>query len=114
MASRLWSMVEAGTEAEAVQECVLWDCFSWLAQLPCIAQAHPPGGGTTYSVPGPTTSISNQENAPQTCPKANLVETIPQLSFSLLKCITLTIKTNQHSVCRPVSGLFEIFLYIND
>lgn len=33
---------------------------------------------------GPDTSISSQENAPQTCPKVSLVEVILQLRFPLL------------------------------
>lgn len=39
--------------------------------------------GTTHSKIGLPTSITNQENAPQTCLYSNLIEEIPQLRFLL-------------------------------
>lgn len=56
--------LEAGTEAEVMEEPCLLTCFSWLAQPPSLSQVHPPRGGTTYSVLGPPTPISDGENAP--------------------------------------------------
>lgn len=47
--------------------------------LPTQPQAHLIRGGNTYSELGPPISISGQENAPQTCSRASLVEATPQL-----------------------------------
>lgn len=47
-----------------------------LSYLPYTAQVHLPRKGTTHSGLGPPTLISNQENIPQTCPQANLMEEI--------------------------------------
>ncbi|KAL6036163.1 hypothetical protein STEG23_018317, partial [Scotinomys teguina] len=41
---------------------------------------------------GHLTSIKNQENAPQICPQANLMNAAPQLNFSLPKSVKLTTK----------------------
>jgi hypothetical protein len=42
------------------------------------AQAHLPWDGTTHSV------NRSQENAPETCPQANVVKAVPHLRFLLL------------------------------
>jgi hypothetical protein len=52
--------------------------FSWLAasHLSYIAQSHIPKDDTTHSGLGSLTSIRNQEDTLQTCPRANLMEAV--------------------------------------
>lgn len=59
-------------------------CFSYTAQTQL------PRDGNAHSGLDPPTSISNQENDPQTCPQASLMEVTPQLSFLLPRYVKLT------------------------
>jgi len=58
--------LEAGIEAEVIKECCLLACSLWFAQLSKINHTH--------SNLNPSASSTNQENAPQACPEASLVE----------------------------------------
>lgn len=53
--------------------------------LSYILQDHLPRGGPTHSGLGLSTSIINQENVPQSCPQAGLIEAIPHLKVLLLR-----------------------------
>lgn len=44
-------------------------------------------GGTTHIGLGAPTSVTSQENVPQTCLQAVLLEAIPQLRFPLLRIL---------------------------
>lgn len=52
---------------------------------PDSLQEHLPREGTAHSMLTPPTSIVNQENAPQTCLQANLMEAISQPRFPFSK-----------------------------
>lgn len=62
----------AGTEAESMEECCLLICFSLLILL-------------SYSIEDPHTSITNLENAFQSCLQLNLVEAFSRLRFLPLR-----------------------------
>lgn len=67
--------------------------------LSYTTEDHLSRGGTSHSGRGPPISILSQENAPQLCPRVNLMETIPQVRVLLesqvtLVCVKLT-KANQ-------------------
>lgn len=56
--------------------------------------------------PGPPTSVTNQENAWPSYPKANMLEEILQFRVSLPRCVTLTTNFSHHRdrfVGSPVS-----------
>lgn len=74
--------LEAGTDAETMKEHCLLACSSLLSY---ILQDHLPRGGPTHSGLGLSTSIINQENVPQSCPQAGLIEAIPHLKVLLLR-----------------------------
>ena len=68
---------------------------SWLAlqahvQLPFIytSQDYLPKVGITHNGLGPHTEIINQENTPQICPEASLMDAIPS-SEATLACVEL-------------------------
>jgi hypothetical protein len=58
-----------------------------LIQLLYRTQDQLPKGGPTHSGQDPLSSISNQENAPQTSAEAILMEVIPQLRRHLSKYV---------------------------
>lgn len=75
------------------------EAYYWLASpdfliyLSHTAQAYLPKDGTTHNSLGPPASISNQENASQTCSQASLTEATPPLPLRLpipLGCVKLT------------------------
>ena len=68
-----------------MEELCLLACFSWLAQPDYSTLDHQPRGAIIHHELVPPTSVMNQENAPQACPQANLVEAFSQLSFPLPK-----------------------------
>jgi hypothetical protein len=70
--------VRAGADVEAMEECCLLAYSSWLAQPAFLLHPGPSAqaGWHCPSEPGPPTSITNQENAPQACPPANTVESV--------------------------------------
>lgn len=56
----------------------------------------------SYMLSGsPYSNLHNQSCPPQSCPLANPTQTVPHWGSSqtILGCIKLTIKTNQHSQC---------------
>lgn len=53
-------------------------CSPWFAQF-VLLQDHQPRGGTARSDLGPPTSLINQENGPQACPHADLMEAFSQV-----------------------------------
>lgn len=56
-----------------------------------------PKGGTTHCGLSLPISLNNPDNALQTCPQANPIDTIPQLRFlPIPKCVKLTPKANLH------------------
>jgi hypothetical protein len=69
-----------GTEAEAMEECCLPSCSLWVAQP---AYGPSPRCGISHSGEDPPISIIHQENVPQACPEASLMETFSQLRFPL-------------------------------
>lgn len=76
--------LEIGTDAEDMEgHCSLaWS--SWFAQHPFWN--HPESaiqGGTIHSRLGPTITTINEENIPQACCQANLMELFSQLNFPL-------------------------------
>lgn len=79
--------LEAGTEAESVEECWLAPRFFQLVFLckpgPTCLKVALQGSG------GPSTSIINWEDVPQTCLPANQTEAFSQLSFPLPKWLWL-------------------------
>ena len=62
--------LEAGTEAEATEECCLLACSPSLSQPGFFntAQDHLLRGGTLHTELGPPTSITNQEKCPTHLP----------------------------------------------
>ena len=62
-------ILEAGTEAESMEEHGLLACSSWLVQPTFLQHQdhHPAQGGTILSRLSPLVAIINQENAPQAC-----------------------------------------------
>lgn len=58
-------------------------CSLWLSQSAFLENPEPPAwdGGTTLSGLDSSTSIINQEDAPQTCPQPNLMEGLSQFLF---------------------------------
>lgn len=67
-----------------------------------------PRDHTTHSGLSPPTLVGNQENAPQTCSKANLMETILQLRYHLWnqgwesKLAFKTFKAGTQAVCQNI------------
>jgi hypothetical protein len=61
--------LQAGTEAEAIEEHYLLSCSSWFVQTTFLYIPGPPGqGSTTHRELGSSiSSVINQENGPQTC-----------------------------------------------
>jgi hypothetical protein len=58
--------LEAGTDKEAIGECCLLTCSSWLAQPTFLYNSRAPqSNDTTHRGLDPPTSIINQENVPQ-------------------------------------------------
>lgn len=68
------SGIQAGTEAETVGEHCLLTCSSWLVPLV-------PSSTSCSGVALPI-SITNQGNAPQTCPQVSPMEAVPPLRLS--------------------------------
>ena len=67
---------ESGAEEEAIEKCCLLDflaCIIMVLRNSSTWVALP-----TESCAGQTTSVINQENAPQMCPQASLVEEFPK------------------------------------
>lgn len=70
-------------------------CLPWLALLPFLYSSHPaPRDGTSHNGLG----LTHQDNTPQTCPQANLMEEFPYLRLLLprwLKFVLSWQKKNQ-------------------
>jgi hypothetical protein len=80
----------------------------YILSLPSYStQDHLPSGGTTHNELGPPTSVISQENLPQTCSQAELVESALQMSFTLPKGVRLTIKISHHN-CSNESLLYPL------
>ena len=75
--------VEAGTQARTEAEAMLISLLLGLTQ-PAFSGL-PAWGDITHSGWDPPMSIINQESAPQTCPRINLIESLSQLRFPLLR-----------------------------
>lgn len=70
--------LEAGIQAESVEECCLLACSLSCAQPVSLHNSELAAqGGTAYSGLGPLTSIINQENAPQ----PSLMEAFSELRY---------------------------------
>lgn len=54
-----------------------------LSRLSCVVQDHQAVNNATYSEPGPSISIDDQDSLPQMCPQANLTKTITPLRLFL-------------------------------
>lgn len=63
--------LEAGTEAETVEEYYLLACTAGSLYT---TQKHLPRTATTHKELGPSTSIINPENSPQACQQADLMD----------------------------------------
>jgi hypothetical protein len=70
---------KVGNEAEAMEEHCLLACPTWLSQLPFVYNTGPLF--QDQSGLDPLTSMTNQEDAPQTCLPSNLMEGTPPLAF---------------------------------
>lgn len=86
-------ILEADVEAETMEKCCLLTYFSWLPQPACLYKSDPPAHGRLVL----SILISNQENAPQIRPQANLMEALffsleSPSSQMILVCIKLTKK----------------------
>lgn len=70
----------------ALQECCLLPSSSqYLSSLSYTSYDHQSRTDTTHTGLDPPTLIINQENVPQACLQANLIEALPQLGFPLSK-----------------------------
>lgn len=79
---------EAGTEAQSVEEpplagFFLTACSVCLPVQPRVTCTHSVIAAPTEDWSKPHQSFINQEDDPQTCPKANKMETIPPPRFQL-------------------------------
>jgi hypothetical protein len=87
LAYRLWPTIERNKGRILEQK--LWGGAAayWfapstlLSYLSCIIWAHLHTDGNIHNGLGTTTPISNQENDPETCTQASVLEAIPQVSF---------------------------------
>lgn len=78
--------LEAGTEAETMEECCLLVCFPRLAHLDFLYNSEPSTQGShqPHNDLFSSTPIMNQENTPQkTCLQVNLMEVILQFRLPL-------------------------------
>lgn len=76
--------LEAGTEAEGVEECYLLSSSAWLAQLAFLSDTRPLlWCGTAPSVLGPPIWGVSQENGSPSCPHASLMKALSQLKLPL-------------------------------
>lgn len=84
--------VGAGTQQDLTQKHCL--CVSSLPSAQLTFLRSLPRDGAAHSELVPTTSITNQDSAPQTGSQANRIGTASQLRFLLSRCVKLTRKTN--------------------
>lgn len=83
-----------------MEESCLLACSSWLLNFPSYTtEDHLTSSATSHSELDPPTLIINQENAPQSCLQANLMEAVSQLKslFPQMSRFVLT-ETNLHTL----------------
>lgn len=89
---------EAGIDAEARKECCFLVHSPWLAQFAFFI--HPrniyPGYSSIHSGLGPSISIINRENSPQTCLQAGHRFSCGFFSFHMTLACSHSTNTNQH------------------
>lgn len=79
-------------EAEAVEECCLLPCSSWLVQSAVLHSSGLPAQVGTITVVQALTSVFNQENAPKDLPECQSFQTIPACRIETTTTITTTSK----------------------
>lgn len=76
--------LKGGIEAEAMENCCLLPCSSWLCLLMYLRTTCP-SVTPALSGHGPSSLTFNRENAPQACLQANITETFSPLQFLVLR-----------------------------
>lgn len=93
---------DAKAEARGTNYGVMWLIVllpgSSSASFLYLGQAHLPRHGTTHSGLGPSTSISNVENVPQTYPQAKANKNSSLIENFSSQAVRLTTKITHHAV----------------
>jgi hypothetical protein len=102
----LASNLEAGTEAEAIEQCSLLTCFP-MACLTCFFMQPRTAclGMKLLSVSRPHTLIINQENVPNTCLHANSMRSFSHLIFLLSRYGCVCVKLTDNEKHRPNTSI---------
>lgn len=80
-------------------------CSQAISSLSYTIQTHPPRDDAAHGGRDPPSSISSQENVPQTGPQANLMEAVPRLRSPLPRCVKLMKQRLANRVSDPVSAM---------